>query len=230
MSDIAKLQIGDNSYEFPLVKGTENEVAINIKTLRSATNGVITIDPGYKNTGSCESAITFLDGEKGILRYRGYTIEELAEKADFLEVAYALIFGDLPTKEQLEKFHNDIKSKSVVDDDVKKILDAFPKTAHPMGVISSLTSALTAFNPSSVNVDSEEDMYNSVVKIMGKFPVLVAWTLRKKQGLPLNYGDKSLGYVENILKMMFKQPNEDYVINPIIKNALDKLINFTCRS
>jgi citrate synthase len=224
MSDIAKLQIGDNSYEFPLVKGTENEVAINIKTLRSATNGVITIDPGYKNTGSCESAITFLDGEKGILRYRGYTIEELAEKADFLEVAYALIFGDLPTKEQLEKFHNDIKSKSVVDDDVKKIVDAFPKTAHPMGVISSLTSALTAFNPSSVNVDSEEDMYNSVVKIMGKFPVLVAWTLRKKQGLPLNYGSKSLGYVENILKMMFEQPNEDYVINPIIKNALDKLL------
>ena len=224
MSDIAKLQIGDNSYEFPLVKGTENEVAINIKTLRSATNGVITIDPGYKNTGSCESAITFLDGEKGILRYRGYTIEELAEKADFLEVAYALIFGDLPTKEELEKFHNDIKSKSVVDDDVKKIVDAFPKTAHPMGVISSLTSALTAFNPSSVNVDSEEDMYNSVVKIMGKFPVLVAWTLRKKQGLPLNYGSKSLGYVENILKMMFEQPNEDYVINPIIKNALDKLL------
>ena len=224
MSDIAKLQIGDNSYEFPLVKGTENEVAINIKTLRSATNGVITIDPGYKNTGSCESAITFLYGEKGILRYRGYTIEELAEKADFLEVAYALIFGDLPTEEQLEKFHNDIKSKSVVDDDVKKIVDAFPKTAHPMGVISSLTSALTAFNPSSVNVDSEEDMYNSVVKIMGKFPVLVAWTLRKKQGLPLNYGSKSLGYVENILKMMFEQPNEEYVINPIIKNALDKLL------
>jgi citrate synthase len=224
MSDIAKLQIGEDSYEFPLVKGTENEVAIDIKSLRGATNGVITIDPGYKNTGSCESAITFLDGEKGILRYRGYSIEELAEKADFLEVAFALIFGDLPTKEQLEKFHTDIKSKSVVDDDIKKILDAFPKTAHPMGVLSSLTSALTAFNPTSVNVDSEEDMYNSVVKIMGKFPVLVAWTMRKKQGLPLNYGSKSLGYVENILKMMFEQPNEDYVINPIIKDALDKLL------
>ena len=224
MSDIAKLQIGENSYEFPLVKGTENEVAINIKTLRGATNGVITIDPGYKNTGSCESAITFLDGEKGILRYRGYTIEELAEKADFLEVAYALIFGDLPTKEQLEKFHADIKSKSVVDDDIKKIIDAFPKTAHPMGVLSSLTSALTAFNPSSVNVDSEEDMYRSIVKILGKFPVLVAWTMRKKQGLPLNYGSTSLGYVENIMKMMFEQPNEEYVINPIIKDAIDKLL------
>ncbi|MDC0177114.1 citrate synthase [Polaribacter sp.] len=224
MSNTAKLQIGDNSYEFPLVKGTENEVAINIKTLRGATNGVITIDPGFKNTGSCESAITFLDGEKGVLRYRGYSIEELADKGGFLEVAYALIFGDLPTEEQLEKFHSDIKSKSLVDDDVKKIVDAFPKTAHPMGVLSSLTSALTAFNPTSVNVDSEEDMYNSVVKIMGKFPVLVAWTMRKKQGLPLNYGSKSLGYVDNILKMMFEQPNEDFKINPIIKNALDKLL------
>ena len=158
MPDIAKLQIGENVYEFPLVKGTENEVGIDIKTLRSATNGVITIDPGFKNTGSCESAITFLDGEKGILRYRGFAIEELAEKAGFLEVAYALIFGELPTKEQLEKFHADIKSKSVVDDDVRKILEAFPKSAHPMGILSSLTSALTAFNPSSVNVDSEEEM------------------------------------------------------------------------
>jgi citrate synthase len=224
MSDIAKLQIGENSYEFPLVKGTESEVAINIKTLRSATNGVITIDPGFKNTGSCESAITFLDGEKGILRYRGYAIEDLAEKAGFLEVSYALIFGELPTKEQLEKFHADIKSKSVVDDDVRKIIEAFPRTAHPMGILSSLTSALTAFNPSSVNVDSEEEMYNAIVKILGKFPVLVAWTMRKKSGLPLNYGSKSLGYVENVMKMMFEEPNEEYIINPIIKDALDKLL------
>lgn len=224
MSEIAKLQIGDHSYEFPLIKGTENELAINIKTLRGATNGVITIDPGFKNTGSCESAITFLDGEKGILRYRGYCIEELAEKANFLEVAYALIFGNLPTSEQLEKFHSDIKAKSVVDDDVKKIIDAFPKTAHPMGILSSLTSALTAFNPSSVNVESEEEVYNAIVKIMGKFPVLVAWTMRKKQGLPLNYGSNSLGYVENVMKMMFEQPNENYEINTIVKNALDKLL------
>ena len=224
MEDIAKLQIGENSYEFPLVKGTENEVAIDVKTLRGATNGVITIDPGYKNTGACLSAITFLDGEKGILRYRGYSIEELAEKADFLEVAYLLIFGELPTKEQLEQFHADIKDKAIVDDDVRKIIDAFPKTAHPMGILSSLTSALTAFNPSSVNVDSEEDMYRAIVKIMGKFPVLVAWAMRKIQGMPLNYGSNSLGYVENVMTMMFAKPNEDYVINPIVKNALDKLL------
>ena len=224
MSEKAILQVGNNSYEFPLVKGTENEVAINIKTLRGATNGVITLDPGFKNTGSCESAITFLDGEKGILRYRGYSIEQLADNGSFLEVAYALIFGDLPNEAQLEKFHSDIKSKSVVDEDVKKIIDAFPKNAHPMGILSSLTSALVAFNPSSVNVDSEEEMYNAIVKIMGKLPVLVAWAMRKIKGLPLNYGSNSLGYIDNIMKMMFEKPNEEYVVNPIIKNALDKLL------
>ena len=153
MSDTAILEINGEKHEFPLITGTENEVAMDIKTLRSVTKGVTTLDPGYKNTGSCESAITFLDGEKGILRYRGYSIEELAEKADFLEVSYLLIFGELPNSEQLEKFHTDIKDQSIVDDDVKKILDAFQKTAHPMGVLSSLTSALTAFNPSCVNVD-----------------------------------------------------------------------------
>ncbi|TYB79379.1 citrate synthase [Bizionia myxarmorum] len=224
MANTATLEINGEKYEFPLVKGTENEIGIDIKDLRSTTNGVVTIDPGYKNTGSCESAITFLDGEKGILRYRGYSIEELAEKADFLEVAYLLIFGELPTQDQLDKFHKDIKEQSVVDEDLRKIVDAFPKSAHPMGVLASLTSALTAFNPSSVNVKSEEDMYKAIVKILGKFPVLVAWTFRKKNGLPLDYGDKNLGYVENILKMMFKQPNEDYKFNPIVVNALDKLL------
>jgi len=224
MIDKAKLQIGENSYEFPLIKGTENELAIDIKTLRSLSDGVITIDAGYKNTGACKSAITFLDGEKGILRYRGYSIEELAEKADFLEVAYLLIFGELPTKEQLAQFHLDIKDKAIVDDDVRKIIDAFPKTAHPMGILSSLTSALTAFNPSSVNVDSKEEMYGAIVKIMGKFPVLVAWAMRKINGLPLNYGSNSLGYVENVMSMMFAKPNEEYTINPIVKDALNKLL------
>ena len=224
MSDIAKLQIGNELYEFPIIQGAENELAIDLKTLRASTNGVITIDPGFKNTGSCKSDITYLDGEKGILRYRGYPIEELAEKANFLEVAYTLIFGNLPTAEQLQKFDKDIKENAVVDEEIKKILEAFPKNAHPMGVLSSLTSALTAFNPSTVNVDSEEEMYNAIVKIMGKFPVLVAWTMRKKQGLPLNYGSSKLGYVENVLQMMFEKPNEEYTINPIVKDALDKLL------
>lgn len=224
MAHTASIEVNGKKIELPIIEGTENELAIDISNFRNQSEGVITIDPGFKNTGSCESGITFLDGEKGILRYRGYSIEELAEKADFLEVAYLLIFGELPTKEQNDKFHNDIKAQAVVDEDVKKIVDAFPKTAHPMGVISSLTSALTAFNPSSVNVNSESDMYKAIVKIMGKFPVLVAWTYRKKLGLPLDYGDDSLGYVENILKMMFRQPNGNYVQNKILVDALDKLL------
>ncbi|MEM0931951.1 MAG: citrate synthase [Bacteroidota bacterium] len=223
MSDKAILEYDGNTYEFPITKGSENELAIDIKTLRSAS-GMVTIDPGYKNTGSCESAITFLDGEKGILRYRGYAIEDLAEKADFLEVAYLLIFGELPNKEQLETFHNDIKEESQVDEEMKKILDAFPKTAHPMGVLSSLTSALIAFNPAPVDVSSETAMYRSIVRILAKFPVLVAWTLRKKKGLPLDYGDNTLGYVENLHKMMFKKPNEDYKKDTIAISALDKLL------
>ena len=230
MSDKAILEINGQKYEFPTFIGSENEVAIDISTLRSVTGGVTTIDPGFKNTGSCKSEITFLDGEKGILRYRGYSIEELADKADFLEVTYLLIFGELPYSEQLDKFHSDIKSETIVDDDIRKILDAFPKSAHPMGVLSSLTSALTAFNPTNdqvSNIDYErtrEALYNNIVKVLGKIPVLVAWTLRKKNGLPLDYGDSSLGYVENILKMMFNKPNEVYVQNQVIVNALNKLL------
>ncbi len=224
MSRIATIEIDGKKYEFPVIEVTENELAIDIKTLRAVTGGVTTIDPGYKNTGSCESAITFLDGEEGILRYRGYSIEELAEKADFLEVAYLLIFGELPTKVELEKFHSDIKGQAIVDEDIKKIIDGFPKAAHPMGVLSSLTSALVAFNPTSVNVDSEEEMYNAIVRILGKFPVLTAWAYRKQAGLPLDYGDNSLGYVENFMKMMFKKPTEEYECNPVVVDALDKLL------
>ena len=224
MTKIATIEIDGKRYEFPMVAGTENEHAIDIKTLRGATGGITTIDPGYKNTGSCLSAITFLDGEQGILRYRGYSIEELAEKADFLEVAYLLIFGELPDNAAMAKFHDDIKAQSHVDEDVKKILDGFPKSAHPMGVLSSLTNALIAFNPSSVNVESEEDMYNAIVRILGKFPVLTAWAYRKRSGLALDYGDDSLGYVDNFLKMMFKKPSGEYVSNPVIVDALDKLL------
>lgn len=224
MSETAKIEVGGKTIELPIVTGTENEKAIDISKLRGASGGVTTIDPGFKNTGSCESAITFLNGEEGILRYRGYSIEELAEKANFLEVAYLLIFGELPNKVELEKFHSDIKAESHVDEDVKKILDGFPKSAHPMGVLSSLTNALIAFNPNSVNVDNEEEMYKAIVTILGKFPVLVSWALRKNKGLPLDYGDNSLGYVENILKMMFKKPNEEYTQNQVVVDALDKLL------
>ncbi|MEY3039682.1 MAG: citrate synthase [Flavobacteriaceae bacterium] len=223
MSGKAILEYEGNRYELPVIQGSENELAIDIKNLRSQS-GMITLDPGYKNTGSCESAITFLDGEQGILRYRGYAIEDLAEKATFLEVVYLLIWGELPTKGQLDKFHKDIVQESIVDEDMKKILDGFPKSAHPMGVLSSLTSALIAFNPRFVNVSSDEEMYEAIVRIVAKFPVLVAWTLRKRKGLPLDYGDDTLGYVENIHKMMFKKPSGEYKKNDIIIDALDKLL------
>jgi citrate synthase len=223
MSGKAILEYEGNRYELPVIQGSENELAIDIKNLRSQS-GMITLDPGYKNTGSCESAFTFLDGEQGILRYRGYAIEDLAEKATFLEVVYLLIWGELPTKGQLDKFHKDIVQESIVDEDMKKILDGFPKSAHPMGVLSSLTSALIAFNPRFVNVSSDEEMYEAIVRIVAKFPVLVAWTLRKRKGLPLDYGDDTLGYVENIHKMMFKKPSGEYKKNDIIIDALDKLL------
>jgi citrate synthase len=223
MSDKALLQYQDKTFEFPVIQGSENELAIDIKTLR-AQSGMITIDPGFKNTGSCESAITFLDGEKGILRYRGYSIEDLAEKASFLEVVYLLIFGELPKADVLAAFQKDIVAESHVDEEMKKILDGFPKSAHPMGVLASLTSALVSFNPNSVNVSSDKEMYAAIVRIVAKFPVLVAWTMRKKKGLPLDYGDDSLGYVENIHKMMFKKPSQEYTKNKVIIDALDKLL------
>ena len=223
MAKFAKLSYDGKLVEFPLVEGTEDELAIDIKSLRAATN-LITLDPGFKNTGSCQSAITFLDGEKGVLRYRGYDIEDLAKNADFLEVAFLLIFGELPTSEQLDKFLVDIKEESYIDEDLKKILESFPSVAHPMGVLSSLTSALTAFNPKTFDVESEDEMYRAIVRIMGKLPVLVAWVFRKKSGLPLKYGDYALGYVENIARMMFRKPNKEYVANPIIDQALNKLL------
>lgn len=223
MSKVATLEIDGKKYEFPVTIGSENEVAIDIKSLRGKT-GVITLDPGYKNTGSCESAITFLDGEEGILRYRGYSIEELAEKADFLEVVYLLIFGELPNKQQLDKFKEDIIGQSEVNEDMKKVINGFPPSAHPMGMLSSLTSALIAFNPKSVNVSSEEDMYKAIVKLLAKFPTLAAWTLRRINDKPLENRDNSLGYVESLLKMMFQESGKEYKLNPTVVNALDKLL------
>ena len=224
MTEKAILEIDGKRYEFPVLRGTENELAIDIKTLRSVTNGLITLDSGFKNTGSCESKITFLDGEKGILRHRGYAIEDLTKKACFLEVAYLIIFGELPTKDQFKKFEGDIRRESMVNEEMKDIIDGFPKVAHPMGILSSLTSALTAFDPETVDVTSEEEMYHAIVKLMGKFPVLAAWAHSKNQGTPLNYADNSLNYIENIMQMMFRIPTEEYKMNPIAVKALDELM------
>ncbi|WP_278020394.1 citrate synthase [Flavobacterium ginsengisoli] len=222
MSKIATLEIDGKKVELPVITGSENESAIDINKLRDLT-GYITLDPGYKNSGSCTSEITFLDGEEGILRYRGYSIEDLAEKASFLEVSYLLIFGELPTAKQLEDFENGIKKHSLVNEEMKNIIDGFPKTAHPMGVLSALTSALTAFNPKAVNVDNEKEMYEAICKTMAKFLVIATWTYRKSMGYPLNYYDNTKGYVESFMQLMFKLPTGPYAANPVIVNALDKL-------
>ena len=223
MDQTVKFTYNDKIYEFPLVEGTENEVGIDIKALRAQT-GLITLDPGFKNSGSCKSEITFLDGEKGELKYRGYSIDDLADGASFLEVAFLLIFGKLPTSDQLNKFQSDINQESLVDEDLKAILKSFPRKAHPMGALASLTSALTAFNPGSVDVDSEEDMYKAIVTIMAKFPVLCAWTHRKVKGLPLNYSSNDLNYVDNIAQMMFRMPNGTYMPSATVNSALNKLL------
>ncbi|QIH39471.1 citrate synthase [Flavobacterium sp. Sr18] len=222
MSKTATLEIDGKKIELPIIVGSENEVAIDINKLRDLS-GIITLDPGYKNSGSCKSDITFLDGELGILRYRGYSIEDLADKADFLEVSYLLIFGELPTVKQLEQFETDIRKYTLVNEEMKNIIDGFPKTAHPMGVLAALTSALTAFNPKSVNVDNEKEMYEAVCKTMGKFLVIATWTYRKSMGYPLNYYDNTKGYVENFMRLMFELPTEPYTANPVVIDALDKL-------
>ena len=222
MSKIATLEIDGKKYEFPLIVGTEDEVAIDIEKLRSET-GFITMDPGYKNSGSCKSDITFLDGEQGILRYRGYSIEDLAAKANFLEVAYLLVFGELPTKDQLQQFEDDIRKHTLVNEEMKKIVEGFPRTAHPMGILASLTSALTAFNPKPVNVENEEEMYHAVCKTMGKFLVIASYTYRKSMGYPLNYYDNTKGYVENFMHLMFELPTGPYTPDPAVVDALNKL-------
>ncbi len=222
MSKTAILELDGKKYELPVMVGSENETAIDISKLRDLS-GAITYDPGYKNSGVCKSNITFLDGEEGILRYRGYAIEDLADKANFLEVSYLVIFGELPTKEKLDCFERDIHKYTLVNEEMKSIIDGFPKTAHPMGVLSALTSALTAFNPKMVNVENEKEMYEAVCKTMGKFLVLATWTYRKNMGYPLNYYDNTIGYVENFMQLMFRLPTGPYAPNPVVVAALDKL-------
>jgi citrate synthase len=224
MSEIAKLSFQGNEYELPVTKGTENEEAIDIGKLRGQS-GLITLDPGFKNTGSTQSAITFLDGEKGILRYRGYNIEDLAEKSTFLEVSYLLIYGELPTEAEYNKFTKKITKHTLVHEDIKKILDGFPSVAHPMGVLSSLICSLTAFYPNSLDPNhTKEEIDLSIVRLMAKLPTFAAWAFKNKVGHPVNYPDNGLDYCSNFLKMMFALPAEKYEPDPVISKALDKLL------
>lgn len=224
MADKATITVKDKSYELPVVVGTEDEVAIDISKFR-AESGTITIDPGFKNTGSTKSAITYLDGENGILRYRGYPIEQLAEKSSFLEVSYLLINGELPTKEQLEEFRLEITNHTMANEDIKKILDGFPSTAHPMGVLSSLVTAQTAFYPSSLDPNrSQEKIWLGMIRLMAKMPTFAAWAYKKKMGHPVMYPNNNLDYCGNFLHMMFGLPSTNYTPDPVVTKALDQLL------
>jgi citrate synthase len=224
MAKTAELIIDGKSYKLPIVEGTENEMGLDISTLLEGA-GVITLDPGYKNTGATKSAITFLDGDKGILRYRGYAIEDLAARSTFLEVSYLLIFGELPTTEQLAKFSGDIKNHTMVHEDIKKILDGFPSTSHPMGVLASMFCAQTAFYPESLDPNrSAEGVYLSIVRSLAKMPTFAAWSYKNAVGHPVNYPDNSLDYCARFLKMLYALPAEQYEVDPVVADALDKLL------
>ena len=219
-----ELHYNGKKYNLPIVKGTEDEVAVDISKLRQEA-GIITLDKGFKNTGSTESAITFLDGEKGILRYRGYAIEELAEKSTFLEVAFLLIYGNLPTTEELEKFKDDISSHTLVHEDVKAILDGFPSKSHPMGFLSSLVSSLTAFYPKSLDPNrSAEEVNGTIIRSIAKLPTLAAWSFKNRMRQPVIYPDNTLDYCENFIRMMFSLPTIDFEVSPVISSALNKLL------
>ncbi|MCA1764292.1 MAG: citrate synthase [Cryomorphaceae bacterium] len=224
MSDTAKLIVNGETHELPLVVGTENEIAVDISKLRSSS-GLITLDPGFKNTGSTKSAVTFLNGEKGILRYRGYPIEQLAEKSDFLEVAYLLVHGELPNEKQMDFFTSNITNHTLIHEDMKRFYEAFPSNAHPMGILSSMISSLSTFYPESQNPNrSVEDIELTIHRLIAKITTLAALSYKSSKGHPYIYPDNSLSYVENFLYMMFAVPSEDYELDPIVVDALNKLL------
>jgi len=224
MSEFAKLFVDGKEYELPIVTGTENERAIDISKLR-AQSGLITLDPGFKNTGSTSSGITYLDGENGILRYRGYPIEQLADKCTFLEVAYLIIYGELPNQTQFGDFSGSITHHTLIHEDYKSILERFPSNAHPMGVLSSLITSLTAFYPDSLDPNrSGAEVDLSIVRLLAKMPTLAAWSFKNEIGHPFVYPDNTQDYCSNFLKMMFSIPAEDYEVDPVVADALDKLL------
>jgi citrate synthase len=220
----AEIKVDGKTYECPIVEGSEQEKGIDISKLR-AQSGYITLDPGFKNTGSTTSSITYLDGENGILRYRGYSIEDLTSKSSFLETSYLLIYGNLPSASEFEDFKQEITYHTLVHEDIKKILDGFPSRAHPMGVLSSLVTSLTAFYPESLDPNrSIEEVNLSIIRIIAKMPTFAAWAYKHKIGHPVNYPDNSLDYCSNFLKMMFALPAESYSVDQTRADALDKLL------
>ena len=224
MSETARIILDGKEYEFPVIEGSEQEKAIDISKLRAQT-GYITLDYGFKNTGSTQSAITYLDGENGILRYRGYSIEELAEKASFLEVAFLLIYGDLPNDKQLDYFQGSITQHTLVHENMKRFFEAFPQGAHPMGMLSSMISSLSTFYPESQNPNrSVIDIEKTIHRLIAKLPTLAAQAYKHNMGHPTVYPSNDLGYCGNFLKMMFSLPTESYEVDPVVESALNKLL------
>jgi citrate synthase len=224
MSETAQLKIGDKTFDLPVIEGTEGEKAIDISKLRDLS-GYVTLDVGYKNTGATKSAITFLDGEKGILKYRGYPIEQLAENSSFIEVAYLLIYGELPTTEQLTSFQYELSRHTLVHEDMKKFFDGFPSKSHPMGQLSSLVSALSAFYPESLKPNQTTDELNlSIIKMLAKMATVVSWIYKKSLGHPVIYPKNKYDYVTNFMYMTFGQRTEDIAIDPVVVSAMNKLL------
>ncbi len=224
MSKTAQLILDGKTYELPVTIGTEDEHAIDIRNLRDLT-GHITLDVGYKNTGATTSAITFLDGETGILRYRGYPIEQLAEKSSFLEVAHLLIYGELPTKATLDDFSSKITRHTLIHEDMKQFYMAFPRKAHPMGIMAAMISSLSTFYPESLETNRDPEAVNlTIYRLMAKISTIAAWSYKKSVGHPIVYPLNKLNYVENFLNMMFAMPTEEYKIDPVVVQALETLL------
>jgi len=224
MSDTAQLKIGDKTYDLPVIEGAEGEKAIDISKLRDLS-GYVTLDIGYKNTGATKSAITFLDGELGILKYRGYPIEQLAEKSSFIEVAYLLIHGELPTEQELSNFQYEISRHTLVHEDMKKFFDGFPSKSHPMGQLSSLVCALSAFYPESLkSIQTDAELHLSIIKMLAKMATIVSWIFKKSLGHPYIYPQNKYDYVTNFLHMTFGQRTEEIEIDPVIVSAMNTLL------
>ena len=222
MSEVAKLKCGDHDLELPIVTGTENEQGLDIGKLRSTT-GMVTIDQGYVNTGSTTSGITFLNGEEGVLRYRGYPIEQLAENCDFLEVAYLLVYGELPNESELTSFQSSISSHTMLHEDLKSFYDGFPRDAHPMAILSSVVGALSTFYQDSLDPHDPKQVEVSIHRLIAKLPTIASYAYKKSLGQPFSYPDNDKSYCENFLQMMFSTPCDEYVLDPVFVKALNLL-------
>lgn len=219
----ARLTLEDKSFEFPTIVGTENEKGLDISALLKNT-GYVTLDEGYVNTGATTSDITYLDGDKGVLRYRGYPIEELAVHCDFVEVSYLLIYGELPDKSQLEDFKESIRRHTMLHEDMKSFYNGFPRDAHPMAILSSVVGALSTFYQDSLDVHDPAQIAVSIHRLMAKLPTIAAYSFKKHTGQPFIYPQNSLGYCENFLRMMFAVPSEPYEPDPDFVSALNLLL------